>query len=342
LLYRHALRLDEGLNVLDGATGDEIMRLPGTTQWGGYPSVVVADVDGDGAAEIVAVHHSQDAGVRVYRDASGSWVRARPIWSGQSYHVTNVRDDGVVPATEPKSWLVHGTYRTQLGDLSPSAPNLTISVVERRVRVLPDCSRVLDATARVGNAGGLPNVEPFSAWLFDGDPAAGGTLLASAVIDVLGPGEWQDLPVTVPLAGPGALTLHALVDDDLAGAGTVRECREDDNACTALVENPPDGGDVRPADVGPSLRVRDAGDPTLPTITATLDWSLDPRLPRTGEHYHVMRGVAPDRLGFLAGLEPYLPTSILDATPARPPGPQPLVHHYRVLAADACEQVSRE
>ncbi len=81
-----------------------------------YP--VVADVDNDGSAEIVVVSASnwdevQTAPtVQVIRDAEDRWIQARRIWNQHTYHVTNVREDSVIPTIEPRSWSELNTFRT--------------------------------------------------------------------------------------------------------------------------------------------------------------------------------------------------------------------------------------
>jgi hypothetical protein len=79
---------------------------------------VVADVDNDGSAEIVVVSNQPIMGpssptVQVIRDVEDRWVQGRRIWNQHTYHVTNVREDGTIPATEPKHWLDLNTFRTQ-------------------------------------------------------------------------------------------------------------------------------------------------------------------------------------------------------------------------------------
>lgn len=114
--------------VFDGPTGH--VRYAGlTSSFTGTEASIVADVDGDGHAEIVLVSNGVDMsatgswpcnaspwntdtsasdanyghpawvpptgasawrGVRVLRDAARTWVGTRPIWNEHSYHVTNV------------------------------------------------------------------------------------------------------------------------------------------------------------------------------------------------------------------------------------------------------------
>jgi hypothetical protein len=79
-----------------------------------YP--VVADVDNDGAAEVVVVSEQDIGGsptVQVIRDVEERWVPARRIWNQHTYHVTNVREDGTIPQFEPPAWEGLNTFRTQ-------------------------------------------------------------------------------------------------------------------------------------------------------------------------------------------------------------------------------------
>jgi hypothetical protein len=79
---------------------------------------VVADVDNDGSAEIVVVSATNWDGVQtsptvqVIRDAEDRWIQARRIWNQHTYHVTNVREDSVIPQLEQPSWRELNTFRT--------------------------------------------------------------------------------------------------------------------------------------------------------------------------------------------------------------------------------------
>ncbi|MBX3154959.1 MAG: hypothetical protein KF773_03080 [Deltaproteobacteria bacterium] len=80
-----------------------------------YPTI--ADVDNDGSAEIVIVSNTypglpQQPTVQVLRDREDRWIQARRIWNQHTYHVTNVREDGTIPAHEPPSWKRLNTFRT--------------------------------------------------------------------------------------------------------------------------------------------------------------------------------------------------------------------------------------
>lgn len=110
-----ALYADETqIHVFDGKTGETKLTAPrqsGTLIE--YP--VVADVDNDGSAEIVYVSNyygTSGPTLTVLRDAEERWIPARRIWNQYSYHVTNVREDGVIPKNMKKSWQLLNTFRT--------------------------------------------------------------------------------------------------------------------------------------------------------------------------------------------------------------------------------------
>ncbi len=81
-----------------------------------YP--VVADVDNDGAAEIVVVSsvnfddEQLTPTLQVISDVDDRWIQARRIWNQHTYHVTNVNEDGTIPQFEPPSWQLLNTFRT--------------------------------------------------------------------------------------------------------------------------------------------------------------------------------------------------------------------------------------
>ncbi len=102
------------LFVFDGA-GMPLLTSPRQSGTGlEYP--VVADIDNDGSAEIVVVSNFQTPGgspaVQAIRDVGDRWIQARRIWNQHTYHVSNVREDGTIPTTEPKSWQLLNTFRT--------------------------------------------------------------------------------------------------------------------------------------------------------------------------------------------------------------------------------------
>jgi hypothetical protein len=114
-----AMYADEtNMFVFDDAGG--ILLMTPRKSWTGIEYPVVADVDNDGSAEILVVSNDAWSGmntaptVQVIRDIEDRWVPTRRIWNQHTYHVTNVREDGIVPDVEPKSWTLLNTFRTNV------------------------------------------------------------------------------------------------------------------------------------------------------------------------------------------------------------------------------------
>jgi hypothetical protein len=88
------------------------------SSWTQIENPVVADVDNDGAAEIVVTSNKGYMGqsaptVQLVRDVNDAWIPARRIWNQHTYHVTNVLEDGRIPQFEQPSWEYLNTFRTQ-------------------------------------------------------------------------------------------------------------------------------------------------------------------------------------------------------------------------------------
>ncbi len=132
---------------------------PSGTLWE-YPLIV--DVDNDGSTEIIAVANNYAwgdvTGVRAFEDPGGQWVRTRRIWNEHHYHVTNINEDGSVPAHEDVNWE-HSKLNNYRQNVQPgglfNAPNLVASGL-----VVDDskCSadpKILILNAKITNEGSL-------------------------------------------------------------------------------------------------------------------------------------------------------------------------------------------
>jgi hypothetical protein len=118
------------LFVWDGKTGTQELkqaRSSGTIIE--YP--IVADVDNDGSADILVVSNGFNKmypALQVFQDSGKRWIPTRRIWNQHAYHVTNVREDGTIPAKMKNNWQLLNTFRTNAqiengGDCAPPPPN---------------------------------------------------------------------------------------------------------------------------------------------------------------------------------------------------------------------------
>lgn len=241
------------LRILDGATGTELWRTPNTSgTLLEYP--IVADVDNDGNAELVAVsntpptlrcdtrptpgHTGSTRGVRVWRDRLDHWVATRRVWNEHTYHIDNIEEDGSLPATEAPSWTTHNSYRLNaLPDPNAAfyAPDLIARSVNGNAFDCPDSVRIF---ARIENHGtrGVAAGAPVA--FYAGTRDAPGALLGVARTDrALLAGA--ALSVEIEAASPaidadGRLRFFAVADDDGTGAGLHSECHEDNNASESV------------------------------------------------------------------------------------------------------------
>ncbi len=118
------INTDFGLIVLRGDTGEKIHEIIDVDDVDDAPSgqdgfyetnlvPKVADVDGDGRAEIIVNTAATqglglDQGIYVFEGEQDDWTRTRPIWNQAAYHVSNINADATVPAVEPPHWLIPG------------------------------------------------------------------------------------------------------------------------------------------------------------------------------------------------------------------------------------------
>ncbi len=227
------------LRIYRGTDGTVLYSLPkssGTT----YEYPVIADVDGDGNAEIVAVANrligGAQTGLYVIGDRNNTWVNARQIWNQHTYHITNVNDDGTIPAHEANSWETYNTYRLNVltsGFDPRSAPDLLPTGVAQSVGANGNVTFI--ATVRNDGSPVSPGV---SVAFYDGNPAKGGRLLGTVPTATrLTQGQSEAVSFTVPAGSVNDLWVRA--DDDGAGIGVVPEFDETNNALRARIDLDP-------------------------------------------------------------------------------------------------------
>ena len=228
------------LRIYRGSDGEVLWQTCNTTgTLREFP--LVADVENDGQADIVAVSNNyssitcegtKQTGVRVFGDAQGQWVRTRRIWNQHSYHVTNVNEDGSIPAQELANWLEPGlnNFRQNVQpDGEFSAPDL---VVELKRRCPPSDDYAL--VGRVRNIGEAPAPAGVPVYFYEGEPGNGGVQFAQGVtMNVLYPAQAEDVVVSgdmVPLTVQDGTTPVWVVVDDEEPVHPWKECRTDNNS----------------------------------------------------------------------------------------------------------------
>jgi len=217
------------LRVYRGTDGAVLFQVPNSTCTATeYPTIV--DVDNDGRAEIVTSRNQicgfgPQRGIAVFGDAANNWVPTRRIWNQHAYHITNINEDGSVPADPLNNWQVDGLNNFRLNTFAPG---------EGRAIAIPDLTASFlrcengSAVARIGNGGGASTGPGVAIDVFDGDPNGAGMLLDTMFTSVpLGPDRFED--VVLPIDPAAATEVWVSVDP----ADEIREGREDNNVVSA-------------------------------------------------------------------------------------------------------------
>ena len=216
--------------IWDGRTGALRYTFPnssGTTLE--YP--VVADIDGDHSADIIAGFNAADSpgtggGLRVISSASGSWSDARPLWTQHAFSITNVDDNGGIPAHPEPSWLAHNTYRLNQLSRGKSLGQPDLALFDLRLDTADQSTLRLTALNR-----GLANSQAGTIVRFYGGNSAAARVLGTVSLPPLAPDE----SINVTLTNVDA---HSLGDDVFATVDeidAVTECAEGNNTVQARV-----------------------------------------------------------------------------------------------------------
>jgi RHS repeat-associated protein len=166
---------EQNLWIYDGPTGEVVWSRPISSSTT-IEAPIVADVDGDGQAELVfdvengrtvgGVLHPR--GISVYESPSDDWVRARAIWNQHAYSVTNVNADGSIPRVPSVNWLdgalnnfrqqsfgsdditALDTFTYEVSDPAGATSDATVFVESRPPQNDPVVTCLPQATATVG------------------------------------------------------------------------------------------------------------------------------------------------------------------------------------------------
>ena len=119
VIYRDELFL----RVYRGHDGQILFETPmSSSTW--YEYILVADVDADNQAEIIAVANNNNEigpqrGVYVFGSSDVPWANTRRIWNQHTYHITNVNEDGTIPRVEQNNWQTPGLNNYRLNTFAP-------------------------------------------------------------------------------------------------------------------------------------------------------------------------------------------------------------------------------
>jgi len=233
---------DQGtLRIFDGATGQVLLHTDSSSSTGAeYP--LVADVDGDGHADLVVPGDAgAQGGIVVYRDVDNAWVATRSVWNQYDYSITNINDDLSVARQPVASWQAQNTFR--LNRRTDGDPRAVADLTAGFVRVTDpgaDSGAAL-ITVRLGNAGSYKVPAGTAVLIYDADPALGRpAVVGRATIGrELASNEYLDLDITPTRAlhqiSPGH-SVWIVADDDGSGHGSFADFDRSNNTVRAPLD----------------------------------------------------------------------------------------------------------
>jgi FG-GAP-like repeat len=229
------------LRVYEGPTGNVLWQTCNTTATL-IENPVVADVDNDGHADIIAVSNAyaqtcvdennvttRQAGIRIFSSANDDWVRTRRVWNEHAYHITNVGEDGSIPTVEAANYLANGLNNFRQN----KQPGSEFAAPDAIVSLAPLCGGEYGLVATVRNVGeaSLPAGVPVG--FYAGTPLNGTLLGTEMTQQTLYSVETEAVVLLLPNAPPdvlnGTTPVYAVVDDTTVPHPEWTECRTDNN-----------------------------------------------------------------------------------------------------------------
>ena len=253
--------------VLDGQTGSPLFTRFASRR-ANVEMPIVVDVDGDGRSNLVFQanndqfnrdcvdpiadrpdffpecyeddppdHCSEgNQGIFALRDVHDAWVSTRAVWNQHAYHITNINDDGTIPANPAPFWEQFNTFRANrqgwvpLNAADPQVTSIQVNALE--------CPADIYLQATIENPGmaAIPADMPVSLYLLGADGA--GQLV-------------ETRPVGAPIPPGGLVTVDfvyeitvgqlnqeldfmIVANDDGADGSPVQDCNPDN--ASGLVE----------------------------------------------------------------------------------------------------------
>ncbi len=215
---------EHNLYIYDGATGAILMQHEGHASGTLYEYPVIADVDNDGATEIIVGSNDMWwegwGGITVVGDADSSWAPARPVWNQHGYHITNVNNDASIPMVQAENWASWNSFRAGGTELGPGHWLADVGIVDHDICTARCSEGVVEVYLVVDSTGRVAAEEVSLRLSREGTDVFTDSLgtLASGESIVVG-------PIEIDAVEWGEGSLRAVLDEE----DRVVECDEDNN-----------------------------------------------------------------------------------------------------------------
>jgi hypothetical protein len=231
------------LRIYNGNTGAVRFQTRHSTGTGHeYP--VIADVDGDQSADIVVaannVAYPPYNGIRVYHERTEGWARARALWNQHAYSVTNVNNNGSIPARPVSHWRQPklNTFHSNPANYTGAPPPGTTDLIPENpvAECLEGGAYLLGV--HVANQGLTEVPAGIHVAFYRGTASSNRVLLGVVTTqEPIPSGESLYVSLVLDTAPPANAELFVVVDDDGTGTGSEPECREDNNSAPVYIDS---------------------------------------------------------------------------------------------------------
>ena len=190
--------------ILDGRTGDVLFDDPDHRSDTVYETPIVADVDGDGSANVLYGSHDGAHTLTVLAHAGEGWAETTSIWPVHDYHGTNVLPRGFVPPPDDY-W---NDVRVHRGQPRPVDP-----LHDFRVDVLDSCVSLtgVSLAVQLANEGASAALAPSA---IEVTVVPGGAFEIALEPGTLEPGAARVVQVDVDNGAPGTTVGFRVATED--------------------------------------------------------------------------------------------------------------------------------
>jgi hypothetical protein len=236
------------LRVYNGPDGNTVFARP-ITSGTALELPLVADVDNDGHADIVVPsdsiqgntycsdqnperdtgmpHTGVTQGVFVLKDPMNRWMPSRPLWNQHTYHITNINDDGTIPAHESPNWTTYNNYRQNVqGKISipvaqPDATSKGSVPLDQS-----DCTKQWTLRADVCNRGAAAIAPMMPCTFYSTDPRIDNQPICTTyTTDAIDPGKCATVSCSWASPPSGSVDLWFRANDDGKGGRPQTQCK---------------------------------------------------------------------------------------------------------------------
>ena len=177
-----------------------------------YPTI--GDIDNDHEAEILA---TCSGSLNIYESGSLPWGNASRVWNTQAFNVTNVNQDGTIPARVEENYTLYNNFLAQV-NTNPVSDTLRLAIPDAVIEfrnVEQDCYGGIAMDINVCNCGAAPLPSGTPVALYRNDPTATTAVLLDTIQlpAPLEAGRCVDLPVSGGAVTGEQGSLFAVVND---------------------------------------------------------------------------------------------------------------------------------